>query len=326
MDTSLLSIALVVCIGGAVIGGAVFLGGMGEDKETIPIPKDGLGTPYDSSGDGGDGGDEGDADTGLPDATGTPAPTMTVAPTETATPTATGADGEEAASNETTTPTPTLSVWDIYEGSSDDDSLPTTRTVTDMAGNTVTIPYNVNRIVTLYAPAAAMVMAIDDGSAARLVGVDGDARDDTGFNAIDSSMAGKTIVIEDNAVNQETILSVHPDVIIAKTCLPVSGLEGLDVPVVWIDTSSLDTVDGALTLIGNVMGKPNRAAELVSYIDAKQATVADAVAAIPEDDKDGLYLSGSTPTYTFAGGKFHEEWMFWLVESNGCRSKLLAYL
>ena len=58
MDTSLLSIALVVCIGGAVIGGAVFLGGMGEDKETIPIPKDGLGTPYDSSGDGGDGGDD----------------------------------------------------------------------------------------------------------------------------------------------------------------------------------------------------------------------------------------------------------------------------
>lgn len=309
MDTSLLSIVLVVCVGGAVLGGAVVLGGMGDDGVDIPIPEDGLGTPYDSSGDAG--GDDGGSDTGLPDETGTPAPTMTAVPTETATPTATETappGDDEVTANGTATPEPTVSVWDIHEGSSDDNPLPTTRTVTDMAGHTVTIPYNVNRIVTLYAPAAAMVMAIDDGSAARLVGVDGDARDDTGFNAIDASMAGKTVVIEDNAVNLETLLSVNPDVIIAKTCLPVSGLDGIDIPVVWIDTSSLETVDGALTLLGDVMGKPTRAAQLVSYIDGKQAVVADVVSTIPEDNRDGLYLSGSTPTYTFAGGKFHEEW------------------
>jgi iron complex transport system substrate-binding protein len=180
------------------------------------------------------------------------------------------------------------------------------REITDMAGNNVVIPYEVTKVVTLYPPAAAMVMAIDGGSADLLVGITHDAIIDDGFNDIDPTIAGKTeITFTDGVPNQETLLALDPDVIITKTCMPYHGFEDLGIPVVWIDTMHVEDIDGALALIGEVLEKPDRAANLVTYIQTERSSL---LTSVPTEDPERLYLSGGSPLATFAGGRFHEEW------------------
>ncbi|MDE4908576.1 ABC transporter substrate-binding protein [Methanogenium marinum] len=310
MEKSVLSIILAVGVAVVVVAGAAVLLGTGS-SDSAEMPHVEMPSASDSSG---------SAGAGAP-SQGNVAPEATQAQTEsnaadtdTEKPTATSATEEpteEPTPEETVEPEATVSVgMAAYEADDDDSSnTPTSRTVTDMNGNTVTIPYNVKRVVCLYAPAAAMVMAMDDGQARFLVGVDGDARDDEGFNTIDPTMAKKTVVVEaDGSLNKETLLSLDPDVIIAKTCGPAPDFEGIGVPVVWINTASLANVDTALTLIGDVLNRHDRAAELVSYLDTKRNAVLDATCDIPACEHEGLYLSGSAPLKTFAGGKFHEEW------------------
>ena len=309
MEKSVLSIILAVGVAAVVVAGAAVL--FGTDSSATDMPQVEMPGASDPSGNAGAGApsqgtvapestqaqkatEDADDDAGEPEPTAAPAtPEPTAAPTAepTAEPTVSGSAGMAA-----------------YDGN-DDSSPVTTRPVTDMKGNTVTIPYNVERVVCLYAPASAMVMAIDGGSADSLVGVDGDARDDEGFNAIDPTMADKTVVVEaDGSLNKETLLSLDPDVIIAKTCGPAPDFTGIDVPVVWIDTASLSNIDAALTLIGDVRNKHSRATELVGYVQQKRNAILDATCDIPAADHETMYLSGSAPLKTFAGGKFHEEW------------------
>ena len=314
MEKSVLSIILAVCVAAVVVAGAAVLfgsdGGNPADLPQVEMPgasgspgSDGAGAP--SQGNvapettqaqpNTEAGDDNNAEpTEVP---ATEEPTEEPTPEGTVEPEATGAGGADVPEDS-----------ESYQRQ--------TQVVTDMKGNTVTIPYNVQKVVCLYAPASAMIMAMDNGQARYLVGVDGDARDDEGFNMIDPTMADKTVVVNgDGSINKETLLETDPDVIIAKTCGPAPDFEGIDVPVVWINTQSLDNVDQALTMIGDVLNRPYRAEELVSYLDEKRTAVIDATDEIPVDEREGLYLSGNPPTKTFAGGKFHQEW----TEGAGCR-------
>jgi len=315
MEKSVLSIILAVGVAVVVVAGAAVL--FGTDSSATDMPQVEMPGASDPSGNAGagapsqgtvapeatqaqKGSEDADDDAGEPEPTAAPA-----TPEPTAEPTA----------EPTTEPTVSGSAgMATYDG--DDDSSPvTTRTVTDMMGNTVAIPYNVERVVCLYAPASAMVMAIDDGSGDSLVGVDGDAASDEGFLTIDPTMADKTVVVEaDGSLNKETLLATDPDIIIAKTCGPAPDFSGIDVPVVWIDTSSLSNLDSALTLIGDVLNKHSRANELVGYLQQKRTAVLDATCDIPAADRETMYLSGIAPLKTFAGGKFHQEW----AEGSGC--------
>lgn len=236
-----------------------------------------------------------------------PTPT-TVAPANTTTP-----EPTVNATESTPTPTPERN----SDGSDSSDSYnnkPQTRTVTDMNGNRVTIPYTVHNVVTLYAPAAAMVMAVD-GNADRLAGIDYFASIDDGFKTIDPSIADKPVISGTGVdVNKEAILAVHPDVIIAGSW-SASGLNGIGVPVVYLNTNGFEDVDGALTVIGSVLGKTDRAEALVSYLDDHRSSLVDRTSTIPDSDRDNAYIAWKSPLSTFAGGEFHEDW----ANGAGCR-------
>ena len=310
MEKSVLSIILAVGVAVVVVAGAAVLLGTGSsDSAEMPhVEMPGASGSTNSDGVGSPSQGNIDPETTQAQTESNAADTDTEEPT---TAPATEEPTTEPTPEETVEPEATVSAgMTAYEADDDDSSsTPPSRTVTDMKGNTVTIPYNVNKVVSLYAPAAAMVMAMDDGQARFLVGVDGDARDDEGFNTIDPTMADKTVVVEaDGSINKETLLSLDPDLIIAKTCGTAPDFEGIDVPVVWINTESLSNVDQALNLIGDVLNRQVRAQELVSYLDEKRTAVIDATGDIPANECEGLYLSGSAPLNTFAGGKFHEEW------------------
>jgi|GEM_PF-191024 len=205
--------------------------------------------------------------------------------------------------------TETLVAAETWDSPGDDncDRAPPTRKVTDMTGRVVSVPKNVKRVVTLYTPAAAMVMSID-GSADRLSGVDRFASIDEGFRIIDPSIADKPVVSGSGIdVNKEAILATDPDVIIAGSWSE-DGLSGIGVPVVLLNTNGFEDVDGALTVIGSVLGKTERAKTLVSYLDNRRSALIDQTSTIPEHEQDSLYIAWRSPLSTFAGGEFHEDW------------------
>lgn len=230
-------------------------------------------------------------------------PTTTPIPVNTTTP--------EVTANVTKTPPAPSSGW---SDSGSDSYTPQYRTVTDMNGDKVRIPYTTHRVVTLYAPAAAMVMAID-GDANRLAGIDYFASIDEGFQTIDPSISEVPAVSGTGIdVNKESILAVHPDVIIAGTWSK-EGLAEIGVPVVYLNTNSFEDVPGALTVIGNVLNKKERAKDLASYLEDHRSALVEMTSEIPEADQENAYITWRSPLHTFAGGEFHSQW----AHDAGCR-------
>lgn len=304
MDKTIISIILVLTAVGGVVAGTALLGGTGvEIPSTTLEPQDNPGT----SGNSGDG-------------TGTPSgdrsePATETTPGITETPVTTPLPEETVVPEETETTTSVAGSTGTAgsSGDSEDQIYPATRTLVDMNGDTVTIPYNIEHVVTLYTPAAAMVMAID-GDAHRLCGIDYFASIDEGFQTIYPAIADISVVSGTGVdVNKEAILATNPDVIIAGSW-SASGLEGIGVPVIYLNTNGFDDVDSALTIIGEALGRAERAETLVSYLQNKRAAVTDLTGDIPANERDNLYLTWGMPLRTFAGGGFHQNW----AQGAGC--------
>lgn len=301
MDRTLTTIILIAAIVTAVVAGAAIFAPPEQQPDQPQTPTQGGADPHQ---------DNSAASESHPTSTIIPTvsptnetPVTTPVPVNTTTP-------EVTANATETTPAPSSDWGD----SGSDSSNPTYRTVTDMNGDKVRIPYTTHRVVTLYTPAAAMVMAID-GDAGRLAGVDQFASIDEGFQTIDPSISEIPVVSGTGIdVNKESILAVHPDVIIAGTWSK-EGLAEIGVPVVYLNTNSFDDVTGALTVIGDVLNKNERAKELASYLKDRRSALVERTGEIPEADQDNAYIAWRSPLQTFGGGGFHSQW----AQDSGCR-------
>jgi ABC-type hemin transport system substrate-binding protein len=86
-----------------------------------------------------------------------------------------------------------------------------TRTVVDMAGRSVTLSADVQRIIIVYPPATAMVFAID--GADHLVGIDSGTSNSEILKAIEPKFKDMTNVGHQfRGVNAEELLALAPDV------------------------------------------------------------------------------------------------------------------
>ncbi len=182
-------------------------------------------------------------------------------------------------------------------------------TITDMAGRNVTIPAEVNRVVTLYPPATKIMYTIAPD---KLVGIDKVSVGYEGFKEIDPRIKDMPVVGTGSAVNNEVVMSLNPDVIIT---VPRSGSsppdklqETLGIPVICVNPRDHDGIKKTHQLIGDVLGEEDRAEELVSYYNEKVNYITDKTSRIPEDEKARVYFAGGGPkggsVLTTVGKKF----------------------
>jgi iron complex transport system substrate-binding protein len=169
-------------------------------------------------------------------------------------------------------------------------------TITDMPGRTVTIPGEVNRVVTLYPPATKIIYTIAPD---KLVGIDSVSVGYEGFREIDPRIEDMPVVGTGSAVNKEVVLYLSPDVIIT---VPRSGSsspdklqETLRVPFICVNPQDYDGIKKAYQLLGVVLGEEDRAEELVSYYDENVNYITDKTSLIPEDEKVRVYFAGGGP-------------------------------
>ena len=177
-------------------------------------------------------------------------------------------------------------------------------TLIDMADRTVTLYRPVERVIVNLPPVTRMVIGL--GAKDKLVGID--SRSHGGWSMGGSSggfgpewekvirgLRDLPIVGGVTTLNEELMLSLNPDVVITY-----AGIAQIDIcdkfqkdtgiPVVGYRTStSFDHLYKEIEMVGTVLGKEERAEEIVSLFKEKLDRVTEVTLEIPDSEKPRVY-------------------------------------
>ena len=185
-------------------------------------------------------------------------------------------------------------------------------TLIDQADRIVTVPRPIERIVATGLPDG-VIIPVQLGAADKIVGMSDEAHKYTNtypsyYPLPDAAPELKDIpnVGSYNNPNMEVIVSLKPDVIFTRgyiADLPDKMQENTGIPVLCICTSPLDADIGvAYRVAGKVLGKEERAEELISYANEKISEVTEVTSEIPDSERPKVYyVFGGSITKTTSG-------------------------
>jgi iron complex transport system substrate-binding protein len=177
-------------------------------------------------------------------------------------------------------------------------------TITDALGRTVTVPKSPDRVVCSGAGTLRYLTYLQAEDA--IVGVDDIEKEETQFDARPYALANPQFrdypLIGEFRGNDdpEKIVACDPQVIFKMDVASVSDADQLSAktgtPVVALAYGDLgvyrDDMYQALTLMGEVMGKEDRAAEVIAFFDAEIADLNARTEDIADDEKLSTYVGG----------------------------------
>lgn len=170
-----------------------------------------------------------------------------------------------------------------------------THTITDMAGRSVKLPVEIDRVVTLGSVPVinSFLFALGEGKVIAN-GLPPFARNPRWkyqyvFNpAIERQPQTQTA---DGAPDVEKILQLNPDVVITMSADLIKPLDQVGVPAVVLKWQDAEDVKAVVGLLGKVLGQEERATAYAAYFDQALARVGKVVESIPESDRrTAIYL------------------------------------
>jgi iron complex transport system substrate-binding protein len=173
-------------------------------------------------------------------------------------------------------------------------------TVTDDAGNDLTLDAAPQRIVSLAPSSTEIVCALD--ACDRLVGV-------TDFDDYPAEVADIEDVVINAQVDVERVVAAEPDLVIAAgneitPSAVIAQIEDLDLPVLVLYPETLDEVYADIEMVATILDAADAAAALVAAMQDRVDAVVEAVgdADRPRTLYEVFYAEGST--YTAGDGSF----------------------
>ena len=165
--------------------------------------------------------------------------------------------------------------------------LQATRTLVDQNQRTVTLPENVNRLITFPIPLASMVMAID-GSTQWLVGMNQASRSDISDGLLGvmfpaAANIPANIAGEGFAPNVESVAAARPDMVFQwgdRGDSIIAPLRQLGLPVVTINYGDSRNAAHWLRLVAGVLGKPQRGEQLAGWFTGQFDAIEKQTAAL----------------------------------------------
>lgn len=170
-------------------------------------------------------------------------------------------------------------------------------TVTDNMGNEVTIKAEPKRIISITPSNTEDLAAI--GCIDALVGV-------SSYDSDDVQEKAEFVFEELNSPNVEQIVNLNADLIVLgshnyEIQQTLAGLE-LDIPVVYYDPQTIDSVFTTIESFGLITNKQAEATKVINGMKEKLQAIADKIASIPDDEKvrvfvevsEGLWSTGPT--------------------------------
>lgn len=169
------------------------------------------------------------------------------------------------------------------------------RSFTDMMGREITVPEDVDRIVTTYKSATQFVLSLDAGD--KLVGVSVKTDKQPLFVNLQPELAELPQVgSKRNGINLETTLSVNPDLVILyphRDALETAEkLEEQGVTALIINPESLEQIRKTTELLGKVLNKEEKAEEVLAAYN-KIDSLTKKTAELPESEKKEIYFANS---------------------------------
>jgi len=199
------------------------------------------------------------------------------------------------------------------------------RTVTDQLNRTVTVPDEVNRIVVLQHQTLDILVEL--GAADKIVGVvDKWQSLIPGLDKYAPRLADLPKPGGLSTVNAEEVLRLKPDVVFVTNYAPAAMIDQLSqagLPVVAISLSKGEGVEApklnptfadddyayseglkiGVRLIGDIVGKRERADQLIDYAFQQRKLVEDRDAKIPDAERVRLYMANPDMN-TYGSGKY----------------------
>jgi iron complex transport system substrate-binding protein len=184
-------------------------------------------------------------------------------------------------------------------------------TIADMAGQTVTVPATPRKVYALSPPDALLVYVV---APCLLAGWNYPLPTETvGFLA---PCARNLPVLggffsKDASPDTTALQAVAPDLVISGTMAkPHRAFEsfftGAGVPVLHIESESIESYPSALRLLGEALGRKERGDRLAAYADETLAVIGQGLETIPPDKRLTVYYAeGGDGLYTEGRGSFH---------------------
>lgn len=169
------------------------------------------------------------------------------------------------------------------------------RSFTDMMGREITVPEEVNRVVTTYKSAAQFVLALNAGD--KLVGVSIKTDKQPLFVNLQPELAELPQVgSKRNGINLETTLNVDPDLVILyphrDAVETAEKLEEQGVTALIINPESLEQIRETTELLGKVLNKEEKAVEVLAAY-TKIDRLIEKTADLPAAEKKKIYFANS---------------------------------
>ncbi|WP_345751283.1 ABC transporter substrate-binding protein [Microbacterium rhizophilus] len=189
-------------------------------------------------------------------------------------------------------------------------------TVTDQRGADVTLDAPAEHIASAVIPAPAIIAAVD-GSWDRIAGINQSLLDANKLGIISrifpESVETPVIAGRDFVPNMEQILSLSPDLVVQWGDMGadvIAPIEQAGLPVVGLEYGTQEDLETWLTLFGDAIGKPDRAAEIVEGMHASADEVAEKVAALDAPAPRGLSLSYTEEGMKASTGTDYAQYVF----------------
>ena len=189
--------------------------------------------------------------------------------------------------------------------------IPAAITITDQAGNTVEIAQPVQRAISAYGPATAMIYAVGGGDslvAAAFIG----AKDSAGaasMEAIDprfQDLVGDSYFSQ-SEFNVEEAANLDPDLVVASARTEwLDSASELGIPTVLYDAETPERLTEAILMTGQVFG-PHATAQAqawVEYYDWLTGQILAQTETIADEDRPKVLFTGTNPLRVASGDMY----------------------
>ena len=178
------------------------------------------------------------------------------------------------------------------------------KTIVDVMGNEITLEAPATRLVGTHNPTMNMAVILGGGGK-YIAGFGNKEMAEVLYSYVYTELQDDVIQIgKGKNVNYETVLTTDADLAILpqRFAYMVEEFAAIDVPAIVILTSkeSYDTIRNALTLVGQVTGEEDRAAEIIAYFDGIINKLNERTASVTE--KPSVMFLGSSNMYSVAPG------------------------
>jgi iron complex transport system substrate-binding protein len=193
----------------------------------------------------------------------------------------------------------------------DSGEVRSTRLVTDCFNRQVSIPEKINTVACLYAFSTHVVTMLGEDERITAV-VEGSKRDRL-LNEISPHILTAATPSNGGLINIEELLAVNPDLVFLKgeTALlddETAKLDLFSIPYIVIDFNNITTQMRAIEVIGEVIGRAEKAADFNRYYQSVLKSTRVRFSGLKAEEKTRIFHSVNEATRTDAAGTLMVEW------------------